>query len=90
MGADALGEVHQQVLERQGDNFDALGGRERSGLGQDHLDPFFQREERSLVPVDGDADHQLVHQLHRATDDVEVAVRDGIEGPGIESDAHGP
>ena len=39
-----------------------------------------------LSALIGHADHQLVDQLHRPADDVEVAVGDRVEGAGIEAD----
>ncbi len=54
----------------------------------DHRHALFQTEERPLVAVDRDADHQPVDEHHRPLDDVGMAERDRIERAGIKSDAH--
>src|SRR6185295_17318777 len=57
-----------------------------AGLAHHHVDSLLQAEERGFVGVDGDADDQLVDQLHRAANDIEMAVGDGIERARIEAD----
>ena len=85
LGATLFGKMHQQVVERPRLDFDAVG--KLAGLLQHHLGALFQREQRTLAVVDRDPDHQLVDQLHRPADNVQVTVRDLVEGPGIEPDA---
>ena len=59
-----------------------------AAFGLDHRHPLFQAEQRALVAVDRDADHQPVDQRHRALDDVDMAERDGVERARIKADAH--
>src|SRR5206468_6442685 len=40
---------------------------------------------RTLRRVGGDTDHQMIHQLHGALDQVQVAQGDGVEGAGIKA-----
>src|SRR5579859_331549 len=49
-----------------------------------HGDPLFEREQRNLADARGDADDQVIDELHRALDDVEVAKGYRIEGSRIE------
>src|SRR5579859_3401088 len=55
------------------------------GLRLEDLDAFLEREHRPLATVDGDPDHQAVHQPQRPPDQVQVPVVDGIEGARIEA-----
>ncbi|MNT05376.1 hypothetical protein D3C72_1399910 [compost metagenome] len=85
VGVHFLGEMHQQAAERP--HLDV--GVEARHLGLQHLDPLGGREQRALVVVLGHADDQPVDQFDRPPDDVHVAVRDRVESPRIQSDAHG-
>mgnify|MGYP006196066777 CR=1 FL=1 len=42
-----------------------------------------------LIAVDRDADHQAIHQRHRALDDIDMAKRNRVKGARIKADAHG-
>jgi hypothetical protein len=53
----------------------------RDGLAQERQ-TLLDREHRLLVLVPEDRDDELVHELAAAADEVEVAVRHRIEGPG--------
>ena len=56
---------------------------ERRRLAPDHGDALLQREGLCLRRIVGDADDQMVDQLHRPLDDVEMAKRHRIEGARI-------
>ena len=60
---------------------------QRRGLARHHLHALLQREQRRLGRIGRHPDHQMVHQLDRALDDVEMAQRHRIEGAGIKPDA---
>ncbi len=51
------------------------------------LDALLVVEERLLVRVDADADDEPVEDPAAATDDVEVAEVDGVEGAGVDGEA---
>src|SRR5262249_35761169 len=53
-------------------------------LAAHDLDPLVGEEERSLTVVAGDADDEAIHQLHRAPDDVGMAIGDRVKGAGID------
>ena len=50
------------------------------------LDPLVHREERRLFGVDGNRDEDAVEEPRAARDDVDVAVRQRIEGAGVDSE----
>ena len=52
--------------------------------GPDDVDALLHREERRLLGVDEDRDDDPVEQPRAARDDVDVAVRERIEGAGID------
>src|SRR6185369_5135780 len=86
---DAVGpaEVDQQPMRRLDDD---VGGASRmisNGL-PDEVHPFVHGEQRVLVLVDPDGHHDLVKQLAGSQDDVEMAVRDGVEGTRTDSPPH--
>ena len=55
--------------------------------GCHHRHALLQREQRRLGGVGGDPDHQMIDQLDRPLDDVEMAQGDRIEGSRIKPDA---
>lgn len=81
------GVLHQEPLEA----IDRQAARARldaaERVAQNRL-PLFDREQRLLLRVDDDGDDDLVEEVAAATDDVEVTVRDGIEGAGIDGTSH--
>src|SRR5665213_34189 len=85
VGARRLGKAHQQRLESA--HLDTLGGGAVERLGDvvaHDLDPLVGREQRPLAVVAGDADDEVVDDLRRAANDVEMAVGDRIEGAGVD------
>ena len=54
----------------------------------DDPDPLVDREQRLLPRVGEHADDDLVERQSRPADDVEVAVRDRVEGARVDRDAH--
>ena len=52
------------------------------------LAPLLDRKERALLVVDEDSDDNLVEELRAALDNVEVAVRHGVEGAGVDGASH--
>ena len=87
--ADLPGEVDQQGIEGLHRDRRAAVARKRRGLAAHHGDALLDRERLRLRGIVGDADHEMIDQLHGALDDVEMAERDRIEGAGIEPDALG-
>ena len=51
-------------------------------------EPFLESKESLLLAVDGHRDDDLVEELHRALDHVEVAVGDGIKTAGVDGASH--
>ena len=79
------GKMHQQRVERT--NLDGgMAGGDMTGFLAQHRHTFIQREQRRLGRVDGHPDHQMVDQLHRPADDVQMAQRDRIESARIKAD----
>ena len=68
--ADLLGEMDQQRVERLHRDRGAAVARERRGLAAQHRDALLDGERLRLRRIVGDADHQMIDQLHRALDDV--------------------
>ena len=58
----------------------------------DHADPLLDREERRLLVLLEDRDDHPIREPPRPREDVEMAVRQGIEGTGIDGDSfrHAP
>jgi len=54
----------------------------------DHLDALVDREERVLARVVQHRDDDLLERDEAAPEDRGVAVRDGVEGAGVDGDAH--
>ena len=52
----------------------------------DHIDALFKGKHRPLVQIDGDTDHQTVHQLGRTQENIAVTQGYGIKGPWIKAD----
>jgi len=77
-GALALDVVHQQPVE---------GVDLHLGVGLEHLardlDPLLHREHRRLLRVDEDGDDDPIEHARAARDDVDVAVGQRIERPGV-------
>ncbi len=63
-------------------------GRSRDHFLQ-HLDALFHAEQRPLFVVAENGDDQAVEQSRAALDQIQVAVRDGIEGAGVEGHNRG-
>src|SRR5712691_9826333 len=86
-GADRLGEMHQERVERR--YLDPIGAAvfEVVHLVADDLDPLVGREQRPLGVVAGDPDHQMVDDVQGAPNDVAMAVGNRVEGAGIDRDA---
>src|SRR6185295_20128964 len=84
-GGDAVGlaVVDEQATERV--DFDV---REVCNRLPKHLHPLIQSEETGLVLVDEHGCDNLIEQLRRPLDDVEMAVRDRIEGSGAYNLGH--
>src|SRR5216684_9167868 len=86
-GADRLGEMHQQGVERPDLDPLVVAVFEVAHLVADDLDPLVGREQRALGVIAGDPDDQMIHHIQGAPDDVAMAVGDRIEGAGIDPDA---
>src|ERR1041385_6272322 len=86
-GANLLGEFDQQGFEFLHCDGGAAVAGQRRGFLTDDFEAFLQREDRRFGGIGGDTDDELIHQLHGAADDVDVAQGQGIEGAGIKPDA---
>src|SRR5262245_9232081 len=87
--ADFPREMDEQSVERV-----HLNGRppvtgERCGFAAQHRYALLDSEGLGLRRIVGDADHEMIDQLDRALDDIDVTERDRIERTGIEADALG-
>ena len=82
VGAAAAAEIDEQAVE-------LLELEPIAGVGHrvaDEPDALVGGEQRLLALVGRDRDDHVVEQAQRALEDVEVAVRDRIERPGIDGD----
>ena len=87
LGADRVAELDRQPVE--GLDLDPVG--RRAGFAErrpDDVDPLLDGEERLLSRVGEHADDDPVERSGRAADDVDVAVRDRVEGARVDRDAH--
>ena len=80
--------MDKQVLKGMDDDLHPRCFSQRPALGLDHRHAFLEREERALVAVDGDADHQPVDEAAGPAEDVDVSERDRIEGARIKPNPH--
>src|SRR5579871_1189153 len=86
-GAHFLGEFHLQFLVERHDFDRGASGRQRRRLVAHHLDAFLDRKKRRLGRVGRNADDEMIDELDRALDDIEMTQSDRIEGPRIKADA---
>ena len=86
--ADVPCTVDQQVLERVYDDLRAGAVGPEHRLGLDHGNAFLKSEQWAFVAIDGDPDHQTIHQRAGPFDDVDMTLGDRIERAGIEGSAH--
>src|SRR6202522_893971 len=77
-GAFSAGVVHQKAVENVNLHVVPFEGR-----GLKHLDAFLFGEQRIFFEVVGDGDNQLSKNIGRASDEIQVAIGDRIEGAGI-------
>jgi hypothetical protein len=73
--------------EEAGEGIDRDVGKVRDGLGAEFL-ALRHGEERAFAFVLGDGDDDLVEEFGGALDDIEMAIGDGIETPGINRRPH--
>src|SRR5262249_26775765 len=73
-GSDFCGVIHQQSIELI--DADAMILFDDP---PDEADPFAHRKERLLVGIQQNGNHELIHELQRALNEVEMAVRNGVK-----------
>ena len=86
-GAQAADDRIGLLLHTELDQKAAEGGNENVGqrrdVGTNHLKPFCGREKRTFAGVFGDGDGYPIEKPGRTRKHIDVAIRDWIESPGI-------
>jgi hypothetical protein len=81
-----LGKLNQEAFHRQRNNLAQMG--KLAGISLNHGNPLVQAKQRPLIPIDRNANDQLVEQLDRPTDHIKMPQCDGIKCARIKTNAH--
>ena len=77
------GELDEQAVEA-----DDIDVGQALQVFLDQLDPPGGGEKRGLGRIDGDGDADVAEQLRGALEHIQMAVGEGVEGPGINAEFH--
>ena len=87
-GSDLSRAVDQQIFEWvRRDCHDGIVSEQRRSLSH-HVHAFFEAEERGLVTVDRNPDHQMINQCGSALEHIDMTKGHWIKSAGIQAGFH--